>query len=190
MRIVLSGLAGAGKTTLCTMISQYLKEVSTEKYITLFSGKIFRENARKKNMNIMDYSSWCQNRTEQDVLIEIKMFNLLKRLGHAVIESRVLPSLIEYSSLSNIISIYVKTSTENCIQRISDRESISIESAEKEFQYRTSQDRERYESIYGVNCFKPSSANYNYKVLNNSTIDVCFIEIKKILNKYLLKKLI
>ena len=137
--ITVSGLHGSGRTTHALKLA----EAYGLRYVS--SGTIFREIAMEKGLTLEEMSRLTEDNPEIDRLIDERAREESKKEG-IVIDATLAGWMAENPDLR----IFLKTPFEARIRRISEREGITYEEAERETVSRSESEKERFQEYYGV----------------------------------------
>lgn len=137
--ITVSGLHGSGRTTHALKLA----EAYGLRYVS--SGTIFREIAKEKELTLEEMSRLTEVNPEIDRLIDERAREESRKDG-VVIDATLAGWMAEDPDLR----IFLKTPFEVRIRRISEREGITYEEAERETVSRSESERERFQEYYGV----------------------------------------
>jgi cytidylate kinase len=138
--IAIGGLHGTGKST----CAKALAKTFNLKYVS--AGEIFRKIAYEKGVSIEELSKL----SEVDNSIDLSIDEETKReaeCGNVVLEGQLTP----WFTKNKALKIYVIASKEERILRISKRDGLTLEEAEKETLNREASERKRYKEYYGIN---------------------------------------
>ncbi|HID43956.1 MAG TPA: cytidylate kinase [Archaeoglobaceae archaeon] len=139
MRITISGLAGAGTTTVAKMLASKLD------YILISAGEIFREMAKKRNCSLEQFSKIAENDSEIDLYIDRMQKELAEKEDNAVVEGRLSGWMIE-----DAFKVFIFAEPDIRYSRIAKREHKDINQAREETVKREKYERRRYKKFYGI----------------------------------------
>ncbi len=135
--VAISGLAGAGKSSLARELAKALN-------FKLFSvGAFFRELAKEAGMSIEEYMKVAKEELHKKVDSKVKE---LAKEGGWVLEGR----LTCIMAGKHAYKIFLKAPVEVRAARIAGRENISLEEAIRLIRERDRIDVENYRKIYGI----------------------------------------
>lgn len=161
MIITITGDLGSGKSSVAKELSDKLN------YGFLSTGKLFREIAIQKGLDVLELSSLAKKDTTIDDVIDHK----LKAFDQ---DDFVIDSRMAWHFIKNSFKIYIQVETLVAAKRIieANRDSEkyeTIEAAVLGISARKEEERERYQTLYGVDitCME----NYDY-ILDSSNLNV------------------
>ena len=166
--IALAGLHGTGKSSQAKKIAE---EFNLD-YISI--GMIFRELARRKNMDLKTFSVYSESHPEIDKELDDLIVQKAKE-GNVIIDSQ----LAAWKSKDHAdIKILLTIPLEVRVQRIADRDQTTYEEALSETLTREKSERNRYLKLYGIDI--EDKKIYDL-ILNTESlsIDEVFIKLKK-----------
>lgn len=137
--ITVSGFSGSGKSSVVKMLMEAFPKLKL-----VYSGGIFRENAKKAGMTLEEYT---KNRDEQDDIDTDK--EVLKRSvnGNVIVDCRIGAwALGEWADFR----IFVTCPLGTRIDRVAKREGIKASQARNMLESRDSSDSRRYMELYGI----------------------------------------
>jgi cytidylate kinase len=136
--ITVSGPPGSGKSTVA-------KKLAAELHLRYVSaGQLFRELAKKRGVDLVELSK--QAETDFSIDREIDAMTISEaRNGSVVLDGHLTGWVAEQADFK----IYLNAPLEVRAQRVSKRESISIDSALLETRFRELSEKNRYKRIYG-----------------------------------------
>lgn len=146
MKIAINGSLGSGKSTVAKLLAERLG------YEYMSTGKIFRDLAKERNMDVLAFSKLAEKDRSIDDQIdgELKALNDEKR--NIVIDSRMAPIFVPEA-----VKIRLIVSDEEGARRIFKDKARgevecfqSEEDAQEGFRIRANSERERYYKLYGV----------------------------------------
>ena len=140
MIIAIGGLHGTGKST----CAKALAKIFNLRYVS--AGEMFREIAREKGVSIEELSKLSEVDKSIDLAIDEKTRKEAKN-GNVVLEGQLTPWIVK----NNALKIYISASKEDRLTRISKRDGVTLEKAEKETLTREASERKRYKEYYGIN---------------------------------------
>ena len=112
--ITISGNPGSGKST----IGQLLKKKLNLDYV--YSGKIFRETAKKYKMSLEEFGKYCEINENIDKELDGKQLEILKK-GNVILEGR-LAGWIAKENKIEAYKILINADFDKRINRIINRE--------------------------------------------------------------------
>ncbi|WP_456455529.1 (d)CMP kinase [Methanopyrus sp.] len=147
--ITIGGLPGSGTTTMARRLAEHydLKHV--------YAGKIFREMAKERDMDIEEFSKVAENNPEIDLEIDRRQREAAEK-GDVILEGR-LAAFVAAGELDHVkgpdlatLKIWLKAPLEVRSERVAKREKIDVEEARRRIQEREKSELKRYKEIYGV----------------------------------------
>lgn len=155
--IAISGPHGAGKTT----IAKSIANAFNLRYLS--AGQIFRELARKKGMNIIEFTKYVSKHPDIDIMID----KLVKK--EALKNDIVLDSQLAYKMIEELkpIKILVTARADDRVKRVMQRENISYSDAKLEIELRDREERKRFKRLYNVDLWNPEDFHL---VINTSKL--------------------
>jgi radical S-adenosyl methionine domain-containing protein 2 len=148
-KIVLSGLAGSGKSTVGKLIANELS------YEFVSMGEFTRKYASENfNMNINQFQDYCASNPLMDELLDEQFISFCNSKHNLIIDYR-----LGFHLLSNVYSVLLLVSDQEASKRINqsgrqyeDHDSIKI---------RNEQMLRRFQTKYNVNFIDPSNYHLN-----------------------------
>jgi len=140
--ITISGTPGSGKSTVAKLLE---KKLGLE-YI--YSGKLFREMAKKYNMSLEEFGKYCEKNKEIDNKLDEKQIDLLKK-GNIILEGR-LAGWLAYKNKIPAFKVLLNTDLDTRAKRIVKREGENIEKRKKEILERERSEKTRYKKYYDI----------------------------------------
>ncbi|AHC50976.1 cytidylate kinase [Sulfolobus acidocaldarius SUSAZ] len=141
MKIIISGPPGSGKSSVAKILSSKL----SIKYVS--AGLIFRDLAKRMNIDIVKLNKLAEDDFEIDKKIDLEMFKLIKSQDNVIIESHIGGWL--FHNLSDL-SIYLRAPLDVRTKRIASRDHISEDEAIIQIIKRERSHRERFLRYYGI----------------------------------------
>ncbi len=156
MIISISGTMGSGKSTLAKRLAKKLN------FDYFYMGQIFRDLAKKRNMNLRKYLEFGETDPNIDKEVDDYQKKLSKTNDNFVIDGRV-----SFYIIPNSIKLYIYSNIEVGAERIfSDLKNNplrnegnfkSAEEVEKEIKKRLKTDKKRYKKYYNIDVFNPNN---------------------------------
>ena len=143
MIITIGGPPGSGTTTISKMIAKRygLKHVC--------AGFIFREMAKKMNMDLSEFSKYAEEHPEIDREVDAMQVEIAKE-GNVVLEGRLTAWILKRHNIEPTLSIWLKAPPMVRCKRISERENKDIERSLSEMIEREKSEKKRYKEIYNI----------------------------------------
>jgi len=172
--ITISGTPGSGKST----VGMLLSEKTGLKYV--YSGDIFRKTAKKYNMSLEEFGSYCETHKEVDKELDDYQLEIL-RSGNVIVEGRI-AGWIAYRNNIPALKVILHADIETRAGRIVNRESGDVEKRKQEMLIREKSEALRYKNYYNID-LKDTSI---YDLVIDSTdktpdeiVDIITQEIKR-----------
>lgn len=144
MIITISGVPGAGKTTVGRLLAKTLG------YEFLSIGEIRREIARKKGMDVYKLNEIGEKEEWTDKEVDNYTAELGKTRDNLIIESRLAYHFIPHS-VKIFLDVNLKTGAKRIFEsQRKDEKYKSVEEAVKRLKERMESDRKRYKKYYGI----------------------------------------
>ncbi|HHE75518.1 MAG: AAA family ATPase [Thermoplasmata archaeon] len=144
MRITISGPPGSGKTTVAKLLADKLK------YPLICGGDIFRSMAKKKGMDIIEFSKYAEKNWEIDREVDKRIIEMAEDLKDVVIDSRLSGWLMHLNNIPSY-KVYINASLEIRAKRIWKREGGELPKIMERVKIREESEKRRYREIYGIN---------------------------------------
>lgn len=139
MIITIGGLAGSGTTTASKILSEKLH------IPYLSAGEIFREMAKERNMDILEFGKFAEGNDEIDLEIDRRQAKLANQKEDLIVEGRLSAYFVEAD-----LKIWFVAPLEIRTERISKRENKDLETVKKEIITRGKSEAVRYQEIHGI----------------------------------------
>jgi len=143
MRITISGPPGSGKTTVAKLLSEKME------YPLICGGDIFRNMAKERNMDIIEFSKYAEEHREIDREVDRRILEKAKKMENVIIDSRLSGWLMHLNDIP-AYKVYVDASLDVRIQRIWKREDGDIRKIKEKVIMREESEKKRYMEIYGI----------------------------------------
>lgn len=140
--ITISGTPGSGKST----VAELLEDKLGIKYV--YSGMLFREQAKKYNMSLEEFGKYCEENSEIDKELDNRQIEIIKK-GDVILEGR-LAGWLAYQNNIPAFKVALDTDLETRARRIVNREKGSIEQRKKEILERERSEALRYKNYYNI----------------------------------------
>lgn len=163
-KITIFGLAGTGKTSVGKILAQ------NHNYQFLSTGYIFREMAKENKMTLGEFEDLCKRENKFDLELDRRIKKFGKEHDNFVIESR-----LAWHFIPDSVKIKLDCDFNTRLQRVADRDGISLDSAKEHTVFREDAIFERYKNFYGIDDF--SDKNFDF------TVDTTNIPIPEVVQK-------
>lgn len=140
--ITISGTPGSGKST----VGRLLSEKIGLKYV--YSGDIFRKVAKKYNMSLEEFGSYCETHKEVDKELDDYQLEILRN-GNVIVEGRI-AGWIAYRNNISALKVRLDADIETRARRIVNRESGDVEKRKQEMLSREKSEALRYKNYYNI----------------------------------------
>ena len=140
--ITISGTPGCGKSTVGRLLSEKIEL----KYV--YSGDIFRKTAKKYNMPLEKFSSYCETHQEVDKELDDYQLEILRN-GNVIVEGRI-AGWIAYRNNISALKVILDADIETRARRIVNRESGDVEKRKQEMLNREKSEAFRYKKYYNI----------------------------------------
>ena len=167
MILTISGLHGAGKSTIGKLISQKL---GLKYYST---GQAFRDLAKDMNFTLEEFTDFVEENPDIDKKLDDKIIKIAQK-DNVIIDSQLSGHLLQ-----NIVDfkILLKCPLETRVKRMADRDQTSYEEKLKETMVREKSEQERFKILYDIDL----EDNKTYDLI----IETENLSIEEVLNKIL-----
>lgn len=140
LTIAISGTAGAGKST----FAKHIAEAFELEHIS--AGKIFRQMAQQREMDLSTFSTFAENNIHIDKEIDERSIEAAKK-GNVVLDGHLTAWMCkDFVDLN----IFVTAPLEVRVERIAQRDGDPYEYALVETTKRETSERKRYKKIYNI----------------------------------------
>ncbi|UCD14695.1 MAG: cytidylate kinase family protein [Thermoplasmatales archaeon] len=170
--ITISGSPGSGKTTIAKLLEKKLGL----KYV--YSGDIFRNMAKKYNMSLEEFGSYCEKHKNADEQLDRYQLKILQK-GDVIVEGRIAGWL---AYRNNIFStkILLEADLEARASRIVKREKGRVEKRKKEILKRENSEATRYKKYYDIDIDDTSIYDLVIDTSNKTPDEIVELIIKEI----------
>ena len=182
MIITVSGTMGSGKSTLAKKLAKKLN------FDYFYMGQIFRDLAKKRNMNLRKYLELGETDPRVDKEVDDYQKKLSQTCDNFVIDGRV-----SFYVIPNSIKLYIYSSIEVGAKRIfndlknnplrNEGNLKNVKEVEKEIKKRLKTDKKRYKKYYNIDVFNPDNFDLAIDTSNLSREEVFNIAYDYIKNK-------
>lgn len=139
MIITIGGLAGTGTTTAAEALSKKLDIPFVS------AGFIFRDMAKEKGMSVLEFSNFAENNTDIDKEIDKRQAQLAESSENLIIEGRLSAYFVEAD-----LRLWLIAPLDVRAERISQRESKTVDLAKEEIKIREDSEALRYLEIHNI----------------------------------------
>ena len=157
MIITIGGLAGTGTTTAAELLSERLD------IPFISAGFIFREMAEEKGMTVLEFSEFAEGNDDIDKEIDRRQAERAKSSENLIIEGRLSAYFVEAD-----LKVWLITPFDVRSERISKRESKSVDIAKDEIIVREESEALRYKEIHNIDI---SNMDIYDLILNSDSFD-------------------
>ena len=138
--ITIGGPPGSGTTTIAEMLAERLEC----KYI--YTGDIFRELAKKRNMSLSDFGDYAEHHPEIDAELDERQLELA-RAGNIILEGRVAGWIVWKNHIESF-RIWLDATLDVRAERVWKREGKEKETVLWEIKEREDSEHARYQTLY------------------------------------------
>lgn len=139
MIITIGGLAGSGTTTAAKILSDKLQ------IPYLSAGEIFREMAKERGMDLLEFGKYAEGNDEIDLEIDRRQGVLASKKDDLIVEGRLSAYFVEAN-----LKIWFIAPLDIRTKRISMREGKDQDTVKKEIVTRGESEAVRYHEIHGI----------------------------------------
>lgn len=140
--VTISGPPGSGTTT----VSKLLEEKIGVKHV--YAGDIFRKRAKKYNMTLEEFGSYCEKNPEVDKELDEYQKEMLKK-DDIILEGRIAGWLAHKSRVS-ALKVFLTADEDVRVKRIVNREQGNFEGRREEMRKREESEAKRYKEYYDI----------------------------------------
>ncbi len=137
--VAISGFHGAGKTT----VSERLSEELGLRHVS--AGKVFREMAEEKDMDLAEFSEYVENNPEIDKEIDQRTIDEAKK-DNVLLDARLAGWMAEEADLRILLDAPLKRR----VKRIAKREDRPIDEVKEETIVRGESEKKRFKEFYNI----------------------------------------
>ncbi len=139
MIITIGGPAGSGTSTTSRILSEKTG------IPTVSAGDIFRQMARERGMDILEFSKFAEGNIEIDQEIDLRQAKLAVEADDLIVEGRISAYFVDAD-----LKVWCNAPLDVRADRISQRENKSIELALEEIITREASEAQRYLEIHNI----------------------------------------
>tara|TARA_B100000902_G_scaffold55233_1_gene61878 strand:+ start:3283 stop:3834 length:552 start_codon:yes stop_codon:yes gene_type:complete len=145
VKVTISGAPGSGTSTLVSKI------VESTGWSSLNGGEVFRNEAKRRNMSVHEFSELCKSNLDVDRSLDSLLKEaMIRSNGPDIIESR-LSGWWAHELEIDCNRIWIHTSDEERALRIQKREGGDFSDRLNQSKRRQDADKERYMALYNIN---------------------------------------
>jgi CMP/dCMP kinase len=170
--ITISGTPGSGKST----VGRLLSEKIGLKYV--YSGDLFRKTAKKYNMSLEEFGSYCETHKEVDKELDDYQLEILRN-GNVIVEGRIAGWIAHRNNIP-ALKVILDADIETRVGRIVNRESGDVEKRKQEMLNREKNEALRYKNYYNIDLKDDSIYNLVIDSANKTPDEILDIITKKI----------
>lgn len=144
--ITVSGLPGAGTTTLCRQLQERLDLPYT------YAGRIFREQAEARGLSLSEFGALCQADPRVDQELDAQQTRLLEEAadgGSLLLEGRLAGWLAHRNEIP-ALKVWVDCDATERIHRVQDRDGGDLSTQIQNTREREQSEMDRYQRYYGI----------------------------------------
>jgi len=139
MIITISGLPGAGTTTITRILSRKLG------IPFISAGDVFRQMAAEKGMGILEFSKLAEKDHEIDMEIDRRQVEIAEEADKLIVEGRLSAYFVKAD-----LKILIIAPFDVRAERISKRESKPVNIVKEEIEWREKSEARRYKEIHNI----------------------------------------
>ncbi len=140
--VTVGGLPGTGTSTLCGL----LQKATGLRYV--YAGRIFREEARRRGMDLADFGALCQTDPSVDKALDAQQVDLLKD-GDILLEGR-LAGWLAHQNRIHALKVWVVCDETERVRRLVDRDGGTLGEQAGKAAAREQSEADRYRRYYGI----------------------------------------
>ena len=170
--ITISGKPGSGKSTVAKLLEKNLGV----NYV--YSGMIFREQAKKHHMSLEDFGKFCEKNPGVDKELDDQQLRILQK-GDVILEGR-LAGWLAYRNNISALKVMLDADIDIRAGRIVKREQGSIKQRKQEILQREKSEASRYKNYYDIDLKDNSIYDIVIDAADKSAEEIADIIVKKI----------
>ncbi len=143
MRITIGGPPGSGKSTVCRMLSERLKQEC------VISGEVFRDMAEEQDMTLEEFGRLAEEYPKYDQMLDRRMVRIAEEEEHIILEGRLTAHMLKRNGIP-ARKIYLDAELEERARRVAEREGVPPELAREKILERERSEASRYSSYYDI----------------------------------------
>lgn len=147
MILAIGGPPGGGKTTAADLYAR------THGAVFLSGGRMFREMAGERGMDLLAFSAYAERHHEVDRQLDDMILAAVRKAAgagkDAVVDGRIQAYLLPRNGVA-AFAVLVTAPVDVRAKRVADREGTSEKAALEEILAREASERARYRAIYGI----------------------------------------
>lgn len=138
MIVTVSGLIGAGKST----VARALAERLGFRYLSV--GDVFREMAARRGLTVTEFNVFAEGKPELDHEVD-HMQSEMATAGDTVVDSRLGGWLVDAD-----FKVWLRAALDVRARRVASRDGVTLEAARAEMERRERSERSRYRDLYQI----------------------------------------
>lgn len=170
MIITVGGPPGSGKTTVARELAKILN------YKVVIAGEIFREMAKEKEMDLLEFGEYARENPEVDHEIDNRV--VAQATEDTVLEGRLAGAMLKSKDIK-AFKVFIDAKIEIRVQRVCGREFRPEDDVRNELITREQCERERYLNLYHLDM----NAHDNYDLIIDNSYMTSEETIEKIIKE-------
>jgi len=170
--ITISGTPGSGKSTVAKLLEKNLGV----NYV--YSGMIFREQAKKHHMSLEEFGRFCEQNPSVDKELDDRQLRILQK-GDVILEGR-LAGWLAYRNNISALKVMLDADIDTRAGRIVKREQGSIKQRKQEILQREKSEASRYKNYYDIDLKDNSIYDIVIDAADKTAEEIADIIVKKI----------
>ena len=170
--ITISGTPGSGKSTVAKLLEKNLGV----KYV--YSGMIFREQAKKHHMSLEEFGKFCEQNPGVDKELDDQQLRILQK-GDVILEGR-LAGWLAYRNNISALKVMLDADIDTRAGRIVKREQGSIKQRKQEILQREKSEALRYKNYYDIDLKDNAIYDIVIDAADKTAEEIADIIVKKI----------